>query len=167
MATHSSVLAWGIPGTGKPGGLPSMGSHRVRHDWSNLAAAAAAIIWPTRHSRTNTKKICPFYCRGLEWKNRKSRDTWSNRKILPLTTKWSRSNASRVLSRERTDHSKHPLPTTQEKTLHMDITRLSTLKSDWLHSLQTKMEKLYTDSKNKTRSWLWLRSWTPYCQIQT
>ena len=43
MATHSSVLAWRIPGTGEPGGLPSMGSHRVGHDWSNLAAAAAYI----------------------------------------------------------------------------------------------------------------------------
>ena len=41
MATHSSVLAWRIPGTGKPGGLPSMGSRRVRHNLSNLAAAAA------------------------------------------------------------------------------------------------------------------------------
>ena len=41
MATHSSVLAWRIPGTGEPGGLPSIGSHRVGHDWSNLAAAAA------------------------------------------------------------------------------------------------------------------------------
>ena len=42
MATHSSVLAWRIPGEsqGEPGGLPSMGSHRVRHDWSDLAAAA-------------------------------------------------------------------------------------------------------------------------------
>ena len=39
MATHSSVLAWRIPGTGEPGGLPSMGSHRVGHDWSDLAAA--------------------------------------------------------------------------------------------------------------------------------
>ena len=39
MATHSSVLAWRIPGTGKPGGLPSMGSHRVRHDWSDSAVA--------------------------------------------------------------------------------------------------------------------------------
>ena len=44
MATHSSVLAWRIPGTGEPGGLPSMGSHRVGHDWSNLAAAAAAAV---------------------------------------------------------------------------------------------------------------------------
>ena len=42
MATHSSVLAWRIPGTGEPGGLPSMGSHRVRHDWCDSAAAAAA-----------------------------------------------------------------------------------------------------------------------------
>ena len=41
MATHSSVLVWSIPGTGEPGGLPSIGSHRVGHDWSNLAAAAA------------------------------------------------------------------------------------------------------------------------------
>ena len=40
MATHSSVLAWRIPGTGEPGGLPSMGSHRVGHNWSNLAAAS-------------------------------------------------------------------------------------------------------------------------------
>jgi len=43
MATHSSVLAWRIPGTGEPGGLPSMGSHRVGHDWSNLAVAAKQL----------------------------------------------------------------------------------------------------------------------------
>ena len=45
MATHSSVLAWRIPGTGEPGGLLSMWSHRVRHDWSDLAAAAACLAW--------------------------------------------------------------------------------------------------------------------------
>ena len=49
MATHASVLAWRIPGTAGPGELPSMGSHRVGHDWCNLAAAAAAalqdLIW--------------------------------------------------------------------------------------------------------------------------
>ena len=52
MATHSSDLAWRIPGTGEPGGLPSMGSHRVGHDWSDLASAAAhnkkvttAFVW--------------------------------------------------------------------------------------------------------------------------
>ena len=44
MATHSSVLAWKIPGTGEPGGLPSVGSHRVGHDWNDLAEAAAAVF---------------------------------------------------------------------------------------------------------------------------
>ena len=44
MATHSSTLAWRIPGTGEPGGLPSLGSHRVGHDWSDLVVAAAAVI---------------------------------------------------------------------------------------------------------------------------
>ena len=44
MATHSSVLAWRIPGMGKPGGLASVGSHRVGHDWNDLAAAAATLI---------------------------------------------------------------------------------------------------------------------------
>ena len=42
MATHSSVLAWRTPGMGEPGGLLSMGSHRVGHNWSDLAAAAEA-----------------------------------------------------------------------------------------------------------------------------
>ena len=44
MATHSSVLAWRIPGAAEPGGLPSMGSHRVVHDWSDLAAAADVFL---------------------------------------------------------------------------------------------------------------------------
>ena len=96
-----------------------------------------------------------------------ARNTWSNRRIWSWSTEWSRSKANRVLPREHTGHSKHPLPITKEKTLHMDINRWSTPKSDWLYSLQPKMEKLYTVSRNKTGSWLWLRSWTPYCQIQT
>ena len=54
MATHSSVLAWRIPGTGEPGGLPPMGSHRVRHEWCNLAAAAAAACpcWASQVAQT-------------------------------------------------------------------------------------------------------------------
>ena len=203
------------------------------------------VLWrPTRPSGTNTPKRCPFHYRGLECKRRKSRYTWSDRQIWPWSTEWSRAKANRVLPREHISHSKHPLPTTQEMTLYEDITRWSILKSDWLYSLQPKMEKvkvrvkllsharlfatpwivactkflrpwdfqgkstgvgchfllqgifptqglnpglshcrqtlyhlshqgspkmekLYTVSKNKTRSWLWLRSWTPYCQIQT
>ena len=149
MATHSSVLAWRIPVSGEPGGLPSVGSHRAGHDWSDLAAAAAAIQvyaptinaeeaeverfyedLPTRPSRTNIPKRCPFHYRGLECKTRKSRNTWSNRQIWPWSTEWSRAKANRVLPRECTGHSKHPFPTTQEKTLYMDITRWSTSKSD-------------------------------------
>ena len=114
-----------------------------------------------------SKKRCPFHYRGLECKSRKSRNTWNNRQIWPWNMEWSRAKANRVLPRECTGHSKHPLPTTQEKTLHMDITTWSTPKSEWLYSLQPKMKNLYIVSKNKTRSWLWLRSWTPYCQIQT
>ena len=49
MASHSSTLAWKIPWTEEPGGLPSMGLHRVRHDWSDLAAAAAAAGLPVHH----------------------------------------------------------------------------------------------------------------------
>ena len=113
------------------------------------------------------KKRCPFHYRGLECKCRQSRNTWSNRQTWPWNAEWSRAKANKVLPKEHAGHSKHPLPTTQEKTLHMDITRWSTPKSDWLYSLHPKMEKLYTVNKNKTRSWLWLRSWTPYCQIQT
>ena len=50
MAIHSSVLAWRIPGTGDPDGLPSMGSHTVGHNWSDLIAAAAAISRVRRNS---------------------------------------------------------------------------------------------------------------------
>ena len=76
------------------------------------------------------QKRCLFHYRGLECKSRKSRNTWSNRQIRPWSTERSRAKANRVLPRERTGHSKHPLPTKQEKILHMDITRWSTPKSD-------------------------------------
>ena len=105
----------------------------------------------TRRFRTNTQKRCPFHYRGLECKSRKSRNTWSNRQIWPWNTEWSRANTNWVLPRKFTGHSKHPLLTTQEKTLHMDITRWSIPKSDWLYSLQPKMEKLYSVSKKQNQ----------------
>ena len=64
------------------------------------------------------KKRCPFHSRGLECKSRKSKNTWSNRQIWPCRTERSRAKANRVLPREHTSHSKHPIPTTQEKTTH-------------------------------------------------
>ena len=120
--------------------LPYSWSQRVGHDWRDLAAA--------------------------ECKGRKSRNTWSNRQIWPWSTEWSRAKANRVLPGEHTGHNKHPLPTTQETTLHMDITRWSIPKSECLYYLQLMM-KLYTISKNKTGSWLWHRAWNPYCKMQT
>ena len=67
-------------------------------------------------------KRCPFHYRGLECKSRKSRNNGSNRQIRPWNAEWSRAKTNRFLRRKCTGHSKHPLPTTQEKTLHMDIT---------------------------------------------
>ena len=64
--------------------------------------------------------------------SRKSRNIWGDRQIWPWGMEWSRSKANRVLPRQHTGHSKHPLPTTQEKTLWLDITRWLILKSDWL-----------------------------------
>ena len=63
MATHSSVLAWRIPGTGEPHGLPSMGSHRVRHDWSDLTAAAAK----SQHQVTEPWKQIFHFQSSLRW----------------------------------------------------------------------------------------------------
>ena len=88
-------------------------------------------IRPTRPSRTNTQKRCSFHYGGLECKSRKSRNIRSNRQIWPCSTEWSRAKTNRVLPRKCTGHSKLPFPITPETTLHMDITRQSTLKSDW------------------------------------
>ena len=70
------------------------------------------------------KKRCSFHYGGLECNSRKSRNTWSNRQIWPWNMEWSRAKANRVLPREHTGHSKHPLPTTQEKTLHIYLCNL-------------------------------------------
>ena len=59
----------------------------------------------------------------VDWNAKVGRNTWSNRQIWPWSTEESRAKANRVLPRERTGHSKHPLTTTIEKTLHMVITR--------------------------------------------
>ena len=58
MATHSSVLAWRIPGMAEPGGLPSLRSHRVGQDWCDLAAAAAVTSWRRRCSSNSKESAC-------------------------------------------------------------------------------------------------------------
>ena len=57
MATHSSVLAWRIPGTGEPSGLPSTGSHRVGHDWHDLAAAYSDIFFSLNSENDTTLSV--------------------------------------------------------------------------------------------------------------
>ena len=71
------------------------------------------------------KKRCPVHYRGLEGKSRKLRDTWNNRQIWTRITKWSRAKTIRVFPRQSTHHSRHHLPTTQEKTLLMNITMVN------------------------------------------
>ena len=157
------------------GGLQSMGSQRVGHDWSDLACIHVLwiVIFLVPHWSFAPLSIFEYFYQifrplsiasisifiiflidlvlsVIDWSwKRKSRNTWSNSQIWHWSTEWSRAKAHRVLPRERTGHSKHPLPTTQEKTLHMDITRWSTLKSDWLYSLQPKMEKLIQSAKTR------------------
>ena len=68
MATHSSILAWRITGMAEPGGLPSMGSHRVGHNWSDLAAAAAVISGLTPGLCTFKYLIQPKILGHSSWK---------------------------------------------------------------------------------------------------
>ena len=179
MATQSNTLAWKIQWMEEPGRLQSMGSRwvghdwvihfhfslscigegngnpllnsclenprdggawwaaiygvvRVGHDWSDLPAAAAA-------------SQLSYY--GQESLRRNGVAIIVNKRVW--STEWSRAKANRVLPRERTGHSKHVLPTTQEKTLHMDITRWSTLTSDWLYSLQQRWRSFIQSAKTR------------------
>ena len=68
MATHSSILAWRIPRTAEPGGLLSMGLHRVRHNWSDLAAAAArALAFLVAQLLKNPPAMWETWVRSLGW----------------------------------------------------------------------------------------------------
>ena len=82
MATHSSVLAWRIPGTGEPGGLPSMGLHRVRHDWSDLAAAAADKNYRKLPKKKTLKIVSQIYDKtkqvGEKKKKKDQTQEWIN-----------------------------------------------------------------------------------------
>ena len=89
MATHSSVLAWRIPGTGEPGGLPSMGSHRVGHDWNDLAAAVKAMVFP----------VVVYGCESWTIKKAERRridafEIWYWRRLLRVSWTARRSNKS-------------------------------------------------------------------------
>ena len=85
MTTHSSVLAWRIPGTGEPGGLPSMGSHRVGHDRSDLAAVAAAAVAQTVKRLSAIQKT---RVRSLDWEDHLDKKMAAHSNILAWKIPW-------------------------------------------------------------------------------
>ena len=104
------------------------------------------LWWLTRPSGTNIKITSPFHHRGLEYKSRKSRNTWSYRQVWPWSTKWSSAKANKFCQ-ENVHHRKHSLSTTQEMILHVDIAGWSTQKSDGLYLCSWNGEALYSQQK--------------------
>ena len=103
MATHSSVLAWRIPGMGESGGLPSIGSHRVRHDWSDLAVAVAiAVLTLSTKVFLVKAMVFPVVMYGCEsWTIKKAEhrridafELWCWRRLLRVSWTARRSNQS-------------------------------------------------------------------------
>ena len=109
------------------------------------------------------KKTCPFHHRGLEYKSRKSRDTWSNNKFS-LGVQNEAGQRLTEFGQENTLVIENTLFQQHKRQLYTWTS--PDVKSDWLYSLQPKMEKLYTVNKNKTWNALWLISYAPYCKIQ-
>ena len=75
MPTHSSILVWRIPGTGEPGGLPSMGMHRVGRDWSDLGAACTDVSWTIKKAEPRRIDASELWC----WR-RLLRVPWTTRR---------------------------------------------------------------------------------------
>ena len=109
------------------------------------------------------KEMSFEFHRGLECKSRTSRDTWNNRQVWPWSTKW---NGTKTNSFAKRTHWLLQTPSsgnTREDSTHGHHPMVNTK----IRLITFFAEKLYTFRKNKTVSWLWLRSWTSYCKIQT
>ena len=120
------------------------------------------VLWrPTRPFRTNTQKDVLFIIG--DWNAKVgSQETPGVTGKFGLGI-WNEAGQRLIkFCQENTLVTANTLFQQHKRKLHMDITRWSTLKSDWLYSLQPKIEKFYTVNKKKTRSWLWLKSWAPY-----
>ena len=99
MTTHSSILAWRIPWTEEPGGLPSMGSRRVRHNWSNLAAAVAAGYTKVRLVKAMVFPVVMYGCESWTIKKAESQiidafELWCWKTLLRVPWTERRSNQS-------------------------------------------------------------------------
>ena len=157
MATQPSIFAWRIPRTEEPGELLSIGPHRVRHNWSYLASPVIpqprlliSFNLPPNSTEQVLSSLSPFSLIKKQGSGRLSGPKSCNQWMQGLKIWTTTTTTFYLLYTTKRCRSQRSIP-----------------KSAWLYSLQLKMEKLYTVSKNKTGSWLWLRSWTPYCQIQT
>ena len=133
---------------------------------SNAEEAEGEWFYEDIQGLLNTQKRYPSHYRVLECKSRKSGNTWSNRQIWPWSKKWTGQKLIEFCQENALVITNTLFQQHKRRLQHVGITRRSIPKSDWLYSLQPKMEKLYTVSKNKTGSWLWLRSWMLYYQIQ-
>ena len=122
--------------------------------------------WMNTHTqKKQQQKRCPFHHRGLECKTRKSRDAWSNRQICPWS-KMKQGKGYQSFAKGTHWSQQSPSSNNTRQLYTQDNNRWSILKSERLYSLQPKMEKLYIVSKNKTWSWLRLRSLAPHSKIQ-
>ena len=135
IATHSSVLAWRIPETEEPGGLPSMGSHRVGHDWSDLAAAAAAellLLWgfpggaSSKRIHLPMQEMWEIKIWSLDWKHPLEKEMATHSSILAWKTSW-----------------------TAEPGVH-GIAKSQTWLSDWGHTLLIYSYVYYTICANSS-----------------
>ena len=163
LDTISKTTKWSVRFQGKPFNIT------VIQVYALISNAEKAEVKPFDEDVQDVlqripKRRCPFHYRGLECKSRKSGDT---RQIWPWGTEWSRAKANRVLPRERTGHSKHLFPTTPREDSTHGCHQMVNTEIRLIIFFAAKVEKLYTVSKTKTGSWLWFKSWTPYCQIQT
>ena len=124
-------------------------------------------LWrPTRPSRSNIQKRCPFHHRGLAWKSRKSRDSWSNRQIWlwiqnesrKRLTEFCQENALVIGNTLFQQHKRRLYTWTSPDGQYQNQINYILCSQRWRSSIV---------STNKTGSWLWLKSWMPYLKIQT
>ena len=95
MATHSSILAWRIPGMGEPGGLPSLGSHRVGHDWSNSASAAAEAFESFTGGASGKEPTCQCRMHKRSGFDPLEKEMATHFSILPWEITWTEKSGGR------------------------------------------------------------------------